>query len=243
MAAPKLKITSTDDAANENIKALLFGFAGSGKTYSAASLPGKTLIISCEGGLLGLRGKNIPVFDLAIDDEGKPIADYALRIRRLGEVFTYLNTTKEYDNVFLDSMTEIAEMLVVIVQKEFPDRKDSFPMWAEYGKRMRAIVKNFRDLKGYNVFMTCLAETDTDENKRRFLACDMPGKIGKQLPQFFDEVLYVYRNAEGEHRYFTKRTDTNISKDRSGKLDDDMPADLGLVMLKIFDKDKKEKTK
>lgn len=250
----KLDIEFTDDAANQNLKALLVGFSGAGKTYAASRLPGRTLVISAEGGLLSLKPFKIASIDITtklrtdakgnavIGEDGKPVRDpldYPQRIEKLGSILKMLREKKEYDNIFLDSITEIAECVVACVQKEFPDRKDSLPMWGEYAKRMKSIVKSFRDLPGYNVFMTCLAEYDKDENNRRFIGCDVVGKAGRQLPQFFDEVFYVYRNAEGQHRFFTKKIDTNVSKDRSGKLDEDMPADLGIAMIKIFEKEKK----
>lgn len=240
MAAPKIKIQNTNDAVNPCVKALIYGESGTGKTSLAGTLPGKTLVISAEAGLLSLRGKNIDYVNLNTDDEGKTLLTPQEKIDRLVAVYKYLVATKVYDNVFLDSITEIAEMQVAVVQAEFPDRKDSFPMWGEYGKRMRAIVKRFRDLEGYNVYMTCLAELDKDENMRRFWSCDVPGKIGKQLPQFFDEVLMTFVQ-DGEYKLQTKKLETNMCKDRSGKLDAVEPADLGVLMLKIFDKPKEKK--
>jgi hypothetical protein len=246
----KLDIEYTNDASNQSIKALLVGFPGSGKTYQASKLPPKTLVISCEAGTLSLQDYKIPMINLNYNkvkkNDGTVVLEHldaAGRLNKLGQIFNELKTKKEFDNIFLDSLTEVAETVLTVVQNEFPDRKDSFPMWGEYAKRMRRIVKSFRDLDGYNVFMTCLAEVDKDENNRRFIGCDVPGKIGKQLPQFFDEVLYLYMSPEGEHRFHTKKIDTNVSKDRSGKLDADMPADLGTVMIKIFEKQKKEEKK
>lgn len=247
----KLDIEYTDDAESQYVKCALVGFAGSGKTRSASTLPGRTLVISAEAGTRSLADFHIAYVNINSDkiknSDGtvihKPLSARE-RITKLGSILKYLRESNDYDNIYIDSITEISEQVLECVQIEFPDRKDSFPMWGEYGKRMRSIIKQFRDLQGYNVFMTCLAEYDQDENKRRFISCDVMGKIGKQLPQFFDEVLYTYVNAENEFRYFTKKTETGVAKDRSGKLDADMPADLGLVMLKINEKKKpKEKEK
>jgi len=246
----KLDIEYTDDADSQSVKCLLVGFPGSGKTYSAVNLPGKTLIISAEAGTRSLADHHLAYININVEkvknSDGtvtyKPLAARE-RIAKLGMVLKSLRESKEFDNVYIDSITEISEQVLECVQIEFPDRKDSFPMWGEYGKRMRSIIKQFRDLQGYNVFITCLAEYDQDENKRRFISCDVMGKIGKQLPQFFDEVLYTYVNAENEYRYFTKKTETGVAKDRSGKLDADMPADLGVVMLKINEKKQKKEKK
>lgn len=252
----KLDLQYTDTASNNSAKILIYAPSGQGKTHTASTLAGKTLVISLEAGHLTLRPFHIPMYNLnskpLVDEKNKPVLgptgiplttplEPSERLEKLGAIYKSLKEKKEYDNIFIDSITELSECVLSIVQKEFPDRKDSFPMWGEYGKRMRSIIKSFRDLEGYNVIMTCLSEVDKDENNRRFMACDVAGKIGKQLPQFFDEVFYVYRNPEGDYRFYTKKTDTNVSKDRSGKLDEDIPADLGAAMLKIFENKKEEK--
>lgn len=235
MSKPKIK--NTKDTTGQRSKCLIYGDSGSGKTTLAGTLPSKTLIISAEAGLLSLAGKDIDYINLNVDDDGVTIKEPNMRLARLGKIFEMLSTDKPvYENVFLDSLTEIAECVISAVQLEFPDRKDSFPMWGEYAKRMRKIVKAFRDLENYNVFMTCLSDIDKDENNKRFVACDVPGKIGKQLPQFFDEVFYIYVTPEGERMLITQKTETLVCKDRSGKLDARMPADLGAVMLKMFER-------
>jgi hypothetical protein len=142
--------------------------------------------------------------------------------------------TWRYKTICLDSLTEISEINVQKYQKIFPDRKDSFPMWGEYGKSMRDLVKHFRDLP-YNVFMTALSEPDKDETGKRFMGIDIAGSISKKIGQYFDLVLYVHVNAEGKRSIITRSTDTIQCKDRSGVLDPVEPPDLSVIMSKIME--------
>jgi len=226
------KITSTSDQQHHRIKAIISGESGAGKTMTASTLDGRTLIISSESGTLSLAGRDIAMIDISRDDEGKVIDDPKLRIARLSETFAMLKAGTPYQNVFLDSLTEINELIVTALNKEFPDRKDSLVLWGENSKRMTSIIKSFRDLP-YNVFMTCLSKTDKDEHGGRFQGLSLSGKIADTAPQYFDLVLYLSVDAEGKRAFVTSRTPKILAKDRSGKLAPFEPADLGAIVRKI----------
>jgi len=245
-------VENTSTQENTTIKALVYGLSGTGKTTSAGTLQGKTLIISCESGLMPLMGKSIDVLDIsrsAPDKEGKRtvLTDPAARIARLSEIFKWIHEgaldksgkPSGYVNVFVDSLTEISELLIQKLNKEFPDRKDSFPMWGEYSKIMRSIVKNFRDLP-VNVFMTVLAKPDKDDVGKRYMGFDVSGSIGDKLPQYFDLVLYIHVDSERKRTFITGSTDTLMCKDRSNKLLPQEPVDLGVIASKILIKQEKE---
>lgn len=238
-----MKILNTRDQEHQKIKCLIGGPSGAGKTTLSGTIDGKTLVISAESGLMSVAHKELDYIDLSRDDAGNVLTDPAMRIKRLEEIFKYLHlgcpgedgkATWRYKNVFLDSLTEVSEVLVQKYQKEFPDRKDTFPMWGEYGKAMRAIVKNFRDLP-YNVYMSAITEFDKDDNNKRFLSFCVSGSISNKLPQYFDEVFVLHVNAEGVRSLITRATDTLIHcKDRSGRLAPQEPADLGAIARKIL---------
>lgn len=244
-----MKILNTSNQEHQKIKALIGGPSGAGKTTLAGTLNGKTLIVSAESGLMSVADKEIDFIDLSRNDKDEVITEPAQRIARLSEVFKYLHAgcpsedgkaTWKYKNVFLDSLTEISELLVAKLNKDFPDRKDSFPMWGEYGKIMRSIVKNFRDLP-YNVWMSVITEVDKDENNKRYVSFKVAGSIADQLPQYFDEVFQVHVDAEGKRSLITRASDVLIHcKDRSRKLLPIEVADLGEVVRKIETKGEKK---
>jgi hypothetical protein len=197
-----------------------------------------TLIISAECGLLSLADKEIDMIDLSIDDNGNLIPKEK-RIERLKQVYSYLLTeeARKYKWVFIDSLSEIAQNLMESLYLEFPDRKDSLPMYGENSKRMRSIIKSFRDLPGYNVVMTCLSEIDKDENNQRFIGVQMVGKISQVIPAFFDEVFYLHVAKQEDGSYqrslITGRTEKLIAKDRSGKLEQYEKPNLQIIANKI----------
>lgn len=229
-----MKVQNTKQVEGAKLKALIGGYSGAGKTTLAGTVDGKCLVISAESGLLSIAGKDVDFIDISRDDNGNVLKEANERVKRLGEVFTWLHEGQKYNAVFLDSLSEMGELLVEKLQKDFPDRKDSFPMWGEYSKMMRSIVKKFRDLP-YHVFMTCIIEPDKDQNGKRYMSFDIPGKISEKLPQYFDEVFYIMANEDGTRKLHTKATDTlRHAKDRSNKLDPVEEPDLGNIVRKIL---------
>lgn len=235
-----MKVLNTKDSPQQKVKALIAAPSGAGKTTLAKTLNGKTILISAEAGLLCLKGSDIDYIDISLNDKGEVLQTSGERLNRLKAVFDWLHAGTDYKNVFVDGLTEISEILVEELNKQFPDRKDTFPMWGEYSKKMRSIVKNFRDLP-YNVFITVVTEIDKDENNKRFMGFQVAGSVSKKLPQYFDEVFYIHVDADKKRTLVTSSSDTIIAKDRSNKLLAVEECDLASVMAKINKKEKEEK--
>lgn len=235
-----MKISSTKNVGSGRLKILVFGEPGSGKTYLARTIKEPTLVISAEAGLLSLRDKSIDVIDITLDDNGQSIPKDK-RIDRLGEVYAYLITEeakKKYKWIFIDSLTEINQNLMEKLNVEFPDRKDTLPMYGENSKRMRSLVKSFRDLTEYNVVFTALSEIDKDENNQRFTGISLVGSFSTKISAFFDEVFYLHVHKDAEtgvstRQLITEKSDKLVAKDRSGALDPVEVADLDVIAKKI----------
>ena len=107
-------------------------------------------------------------------------------------------------------------------------------MYGELSKRMRALIKAFRDLPFYSVFFTALSGADKDENGVRFLGPQLVGKLSSQVNAFFDEVFYLHIDKEtGQRALLTAKTDHLAVKDRSGRLDAREPANLSVIVKEI----------
>jgi phage nucleotide-binding protein len=230
-----MNITSTKNFGVDKLKMLVYGISGAGKTMLAATLNLPTIIISAEAGCLSLAGKDIDVIDITRDDNGNLIPKEK-RIAKIGEVYKWLLTPEcmaKYKVVFIDSLSEMANNMLEMLQMEYPDKKETLQMYGENSKRMRSLIKSFRDLPNYSVIFTALAEKDKDEDNRVFLNIAMVGSVAKTLPSFLDEVFYLMVDAEGNRSLITSATDRLVCKDRSGKLNKIEPADLGAIFNKI----------
>lgn len=239
-----MKVRNTKDIEDNFLKALFYGPSGSGKTSLVKGITKiyKTLIISAESGLLSVAGLDCDVIDITTDDSGALIEDKKARLQRLADIYSNLLKDKRYELIFIDSLSELSQTMVEALQKEMPDRKDSLVLWGENLKRMRALIKAFRDLKKH-VIMTCLSDVEKDETGKRYLTIDMAGKISKEAPAMFDLVAYLNVDAEGKRTLITQPSESKIAKDRSGLLDPIEPADLSVIMQKIFLVKEKEEPK
>lgn len=210
-----MEIKNTNTHTNNRISMLVYGPSGIGKTTLAKTLEGKTLIISAESGLLSLAGSNIDYVEIS----GKNASE---KIASLRTVLTFLQKMNDYNNVFIDSLTEIGQ---IMVEYQFDmvanDRSKSLVAWGEYAKQIRMFVKLIRDFAPYNVIVTALDKADKDEFSRRFILPEMQGSISTQVAQYFDEVLYynyVSTDKEPKRVLFTDSVNGCVCKDRSGKL-------------------------
>lgn len=212
-------------AASQGIKVLVHGPAGAGKTKLCATAPGKPIIISAEAGLLSLRDVDIPVIEVA------SIAD-------VHEAYAFLMSPEgaHYDWVCIDSISEIAEVVLNTEKKATKDPRQAYGALAE---QMTDLVRAFRDLPGRNVYMSCKQERIKDDATGSILyGPSAPGqRMAQALPYFFDEVfaLRVEKDPEGKTvRYLqTGRDFTHEAKDRSGALDMFELPDLAAIAGKI----------
>lgn len=245
-----MTITNTKGIGVDTLKMLVIGEPGSGKTFLAGTINEPTIIISAEAGLLCLKDKDIDVFDITRDNKGGLIPKEN-RIARLGEAYKFLLSDaalKKYKWVYIDSLSEISQNLMEQLYTEFPERKDTLPMYGENAKRMRSLIKSFRDLPGYNVVFSCLSTVDKDENGQRYIGVSIVGSMADKIAAFFDEVFYLnaLKNSETgkiERQLITEKSEKLVAKDRSGMLDRIEPANLALIANKIRGKKKEQNVK
>ncbi len=155
----------------------------------------------------------------------------------LKEAYQWLSSRAEasqYASIALDSISEIAEVVLNAEKKATKDPRQAYGAMQE---QMADIIRAFRDLPKH-VYMSAKLEKSQDELGRVLYSPSMPGnKSGQALPYFFDEVLAlrVERDADGNsYRALLCDGDGSwLAKDRSGKLDQWEPPDLGAIINKI----------
>jgi len=219
-----INLKTTKSLASSGVKLLVYGQAGAGKTSLIPTLP-SPIVLSAEGGLLSIAEADLPYIE---------ISDMA----SLREAWSWLSESaeaKDFQSVALDSISEIAE---VVLNHEKKTSKDPRQAYGAMQEQMADIIRAFRDLPGRHVYMSAKLEKTQDEMARVLYAPSMPGnKTGQQLPYFFDEVLALRVEKDGEGN--TQRAlmcDGDgiwLAKDRSGKLEMWEGPDLGAIIKKI----------
>lgn len=219
-----ISLKSTSSLHTNGVKLLVYGQAGAGKTSLIPTLP-KPIVLSAEGGLLSIQDADVPYIEIS-------------SMEQLKEAYAWITDTdegKSFESVALDSISEIAE---VVLNHERKLTKDPRQAYGAMQEQMADIIRAFRDIPNRHVYMSAKLEKSQDEMGKMLYAPSMPGnKTGQSLPYFFDEVLAlrVERDAEGNvQRALMCDSDGAWSaKDRSGKLDAWESPDLGLIIKKI----------
>lgn len=237
-----LEIKSVDQCTTESgIKILVYGRSGVGKTVLCATAP-DPLIISAEAGLLSLRKANlIKMFgaDNDLVNYNSPVIEID-SLEKLIQVYEWCagsNEAKVYKTICLDSLSEIAEV-VLNAAKECA--KDPRQAYGELLTRMEAATRKFRDLPNFNVYMAA-KEAPVKDGLTGAIKYGplMPGaKLGPALPYFLSGVynLNVDKDSQGNtYRYLqTQPTPQYEAKDRSGSLDEREFPNLTNVFNKIL---------
>ena len=219
-----INVKTTGSLAANGVKVLVYGKAGAGKTSLIKTLP-SPIVLSAEGGLLSIQDADLPFIEIA-------------SMTDLQEAYKWLTESddaKAYKSVALDSISEIAEVVLNAEKKATKDPRQAYGAMQE---QMADIIRAFRDLPGRHVYMSAKLEKTQDEMGRVLYAPSMPGnKTGQALPYFFDEVLALRVEKDGDGN--TQRAlmcDSDglwLAKDRSGKLDMWEAPDLSAVFAKI----------
>lgn len=223
-----IKIKSLREAVvNNGLKILVHGPAGIGKTVLGATSGEPTLIISAEAGLLSI-----------VDAPEYIEATEIKTIHDLKEVYVELEEqgSKKYKWIVLDSISEIAEVLLSEEKAKVNDPRQAYGVLQD---EIAKILRGFRDLPGFNVLMTAKQQKFTDDNTG--ITTYIPSLPGTKLPNavgyLFDEVfaLRLLTNDEGEEfrALQTDRDFTYEAKDRSGKLDKFEKPSLKHIFQKI----------
>ena len=221
-----LNFTTTDKAGSVGgIKTLVYGRAGTGKTTLCGTAP-KPVIISAESGLLSLRRVSLPVIEIA---EIQDVYDAYQWVVQNGQAHGI-------QTICLDSLSEIAEKVLETAKKKTKDPRQAYGSLID---EMIPMVKAFRDLKGYNVVVTCKETADKNEvtGVIRY-GPESPGRtVGPALPYLFDEVFHASIGKDNSGKdYYYLRTSPDLTveaKDRSGVLDTIEYPDLTHIFSKI----------
>jgi len=235
--------TSSEASVSNGVKFLVHAPPGYGKTALCATMP-NPCVISAEAGLLSLKKENIIrmygadapgiTYDLPVI-----IIKTAADLEEAGQFFASASQAKGL-NPCLDSLSEIAEVVLAHLKKTCRDPRQAY---GEMAERMTAFIRFFRDLPGKHVYFTCKQDRDKDADGIVKAGPMMPGKqMTQNVGHFFDEffALDIMEFPQGVGQAPQKlrvlRTQPSITfqaKDRSGALLEIEEPNLTKIINKI----------
>ena len=226
-----IKIKSTADfSADTGVKIVVYGQSGIGKTRLALKAA-DSIILSAERGLLSLKNENHPYIEI-----GSP--------KKVDEAYEWLKRDKQFKTVFLDTVSEVGEVLLTdfllngngIIDGPLKDARQGYRMMAE---AMMPMIRKFRDIPDKNiVFNAKLGMKEDKEGDLMYRHAMIPGRvIPMQIPYMFDCVFYFHlkKNQQREDVpvFQTYLSSDTIAKDRSGTLAKFEPPDIDAIIRKI----------
>lgn len=231
---------SNDRATVNGIKCLIYGPSGMGKTVMAATAP-SPIMLSAESGELSLKKENIERL-YGVNTPGITYNVPMIIIKTVDDLtnaLQFLNGPNgtQFQTVYIDSLTEIAEVVLNNAKRQVKDPRQAY---GELIEKMQTVIRAYRDIHGKNVVMTAKLEPFKDELSGVVkYGPSMPGsKLGSQLPYFFDTVfrLGVNKTPQGEsYRFLQTQPDLQYeAKDRSGALNHMEPPHLTQLFNKIL---------
>ena len=235
-----MEIKSTNDINNFKIFCLIVGPSGVGKTTLASTLDkDKTIIISTERGLLSIKGTGIDYIEI----QGYPEDDIKSDETKQGfnqfiNAITMAVNADKYENIFIDSLTEIGQMIFNDAKILYPDKNKTFLMYEYYSDQITKLLKRMRDQNSFNIFLTAL-DAMVKKDFTEVISIDLIQKsLAKKIPALFDEVFY-YQKLHREdgttvRAICTDSDDVDFTKDRSGKLDKYEKPNLEEIKHKIL---------
>lgn len=224
-----VKLVSTAAASDRSgVKVLVFGPAKTGKTTMIKTAPAP-VIFSSEKGLLPLRGENLPVVE---------IASY----KDLDEALAWLGSSeaRNFKTVAIDSITDLADMLLIEEQKNNPKKNDKWYPFNQLAEKMTQKLRTIRDTHGRHFYMICQQEIIMTPEGTRQAVPSLPGKALLQaLPYLFDGVFQMVLHVDpvtgAESRALKIHGDSmTLGGDRSGNLAPWEPPDLSHIFAKML---------
>lgn len=224
-------IKSTKDLQQTGkINAIIYGAPGVGKTSLAKTVE-RPLVISAEGGVLSLIGTDIPYIDVTDIKTAREAVGYA--VKHAGE----------YDCIFFDSLSEIAEIILSDAMQKCPDPRKVYP---ETEQAVTRLIRQLRELP-CSVVWLAKEEVSEDDLGRKTFRPSVPGsrfaaKLG-HLPDMVGRmVVDAVQKEDGS--VSNRRTlrfisdGTFVGKCRGIQLPELCPANISKIINKIKDSSK-----
>jgi hypothetical protein len=261
-----IKIISADErlAERRGAKILLLGTTGVGKTWQLRTLllPSTALFIDIEAGDQAVL--DLPVPTIRIDD-WKTARDLACRVGGPNPSFPAtlpysqahyeaiggaLPDLDRYETIFIDSLTAISRLSFRYAEQqpeaysERTGRKDLRGAYGLHAREMILWLNQLQHSREKNIVFVGVLERVVDEfNKGEWQLQSEGSKTSREIPAIVDQIITYqfldFGDGKPPMRGFVC-TNPNPwgypAKDRSGRLDQLEPPDLGKLLVKLTER-------
>ena len=217
----------TEALKKSGVSAIVYGESGIGKTHFSGTLPGKTLILAAEAnGIKTLaRSANAANIDVEyLPEQTDKVDETTYRFYKFFD--NLMLRDLPYDNIVLDSATELANQMLMI--RTDASKNGGAPTMKNYGevqaamKRWLRILRDLAEIKGKNVVVIALeAELVLSQSDDAQTSKTHPALSGKKLsPEaegLFDIVAHLEKLPNGERFFRLEGNDVCVAKDRFGR--------------------------
>jgi len=186
------------DLVSKNLKALIYGNSGVGKTYLAGSVE-NAVVLDLEKGSASVKNKNIDVIPVANAKEFKEILEW-IKIQ-------------PYETIVIDSLTRYSEMLFVALSKLYPDKRDSMKLWGDFDLVSRQRLEDILSINK-NIIITMLEENIVDGGTLKKYPMYKANKFKSMIPSYFDLVSHIVIDEEGNRVIINEPTNDAVGKNR-----------------------------
>jgi len=261
-----MRIIGADERLNEprGVKILLIGPTGVGKTSQLHTFldPSRVLFLDGEAGDLSVQ--DVPVDTIRIDD-WQTARNIAVRIGGPNPSFAptscyseahfkavggALENLERYDLIFVDSITAISRLSFRSAEQQPEARsertgaKDLRSIYGLHAREMLMWLHQLQHVRGKHVIFVGILEKITDDFGRFVeFRLQMEGaKVPREIGAIVDEVVVMEFLDFGDHkltRSFVCKSPNPWgfpAKDRSGRLAETEPPDLGKLITKILNR-------
>lgn len=186
------------DLISKNLKILLYGESGKGKSYLAGSVE-NAIVLDLEKGSASVKNKDIDVIPV---DNAKSFK----------EVLEWVKN-QPYETIIIDSLTRYGEMLYVALTQVYPDKKDSMLLWNQFDVLSRQRLGVILSINK-NIVITMLEENTNDGGSLKKFPMYKANKFKMMIPSYFDLVGHIVIDENGERLLITEPTEDAVGKNR-----------------------------
>lgn len=175
-----------------NIKILLHGDSGAGKTFCAVSAPKPLVLLTERNGLVSIKHSN-PDAVVAVCSNAKEVRDVFGMVLKQG--------VKHFgcETLVVDSLTEIQRMFKDEIIEKNNKKLFSLQNWGELTDTMRNFMRMLRSLD-CSMVCTALSQYVQEEETNRILPAFEGQKTPQEVSQYFSAVGFVYRTQQKDEK-------------------------------------------